>query len=272
MPISVKSLSEWEEEKIDGMLSVLIPAYNEAEVIELTVRSLYEELVSAKILHEILVIYDVSTDETESVLRKLQSEIPTLRCEKNRPPKGFGFAIRYGLTIFRGDAVCLFMADCSDSPKDLVSFYQKMQEGYDCIFGSRFIKKGYTYDYPFLKLLLNRAGNLFIRILFWNKYNDTTSSFKLYRRYVISRLQPFLSSHFNLTVELPLKAIVRGYKYAVLPNSWHNRKKGTSKFIIREIASRYLFTILSCFIEKIFSCGDCKNIDSQKHEKVVWHR
>jgi dolichol-phosphate mannosyltransferase len=105
------------------------------------------------------------------------------------------------------------------------------------------------------------------------KYNDTTNAFKLYRRHVIAGIQPILSSHFNLTVELPLKAIVRGYTYAVLPNSWHNRKKGVSKFKIKEMGSRYLFIIFYCFIEKLFSRGDYKSLVEQSGDKIqVWHR
>jgi len=271
MPIAVKSLAEWEADKISGMLSVIIPAHNEEKVIESTIRSLYRELSS--ISHEIVVVNDCSTDRTEEILHLLTQEIPTLRYANNVSPHGFGFAIRYGLAIFRGDAVCIFMADSSDSPADLVRFYKKMQEGYDCVFGSRFIKGGAIFNYPFLKLVLNRLGNLFIRTLFWMRYNDTTNAFKLYRRHVISGIQPILSSHFNLTVELPLKAIVRGYKYAILPNSWHNRKEGSSKFKIKEIGSRYLFIIFYCFIEKTLSRGDYISLPEQNREKIqVWHR
>ncbi len=273
MPLEVKSLAEWEKDQIPGMLSILIPAYNEEEVIEPTVRGLYQALSLAQISHEILVVNDCSKDGTEGILCSLQREIPTLRYVNNVPPHGFGFAIRYGLSVFRGEAVCIFMADSSDSPEDVVRFYRTMEAGYDCVFGSRFIKGGKTFDYPLFKLLLNRMGNFFIRTLFWMKYNDTTNAFKLYRRNVISGIQPFLSSHFNLTVELPLKAIVRGYKYAVLPNSWHNRKKGVSKFKIKEMGSRYLFIILYCFIEKVLSRGDYKNLAEQNEQKIqVWHR
>jgi dolichol-phosphate mannosyltransferase len=106
------------------------------------------------------------------------------------------------------------------------------------------------------KLILNRAGNTFIRILFGLRYDDITNAFKLYRREVIDGLKPLLSHHFNLTVELPLKAIVRGYTYAVVPNTWINRNTGVSKLKIKEMGSRYLFIIFYCFIEKWLSRGD----------------
>src|SRR5690606_24317358 len=82
------------------------------------------------------------------------------------------------------------------------------------------------------------------------------NAFKMYRADVIHGLKPFLSHHFNLTVELPLKAIVRGYTYAILPNSWHNRKAGESKLRIKEMGGRYLFIVIYCLIERWLSAGD----------------
>ena len=150
------------------------------------------------------------------------------------------------------------MADKSDSPEDLVNFFRKYGEGYDCVFGSRFMKGGGTINYPRFKLLLNRLTNLIIKILFGIRYNDVTNAFKLYSRETIQGLKPFLSHHFNLTVELPLKAIVRGYSYTVVPNYWTNRKEGESKLKIKEMGSRYFFIILYCLLEKWLSRGDYK--------------
>jgi len=203
----------------------------------------------------------------------MQAEHPTLRYVNNPPPNGFGFAVRSGLAGFRGGAVAVVMADGSDSPQDLIAFYRKLQEGYDCVFGSRFSPGGRVYDYPWPKLMLNRLGNFFIRILFLLSYNDITNAFKMYRRHVIAGLQPLLAYHFNLTVELPLKAIVRGYSYAVVPNSWRNRKEGISKFKIREMGSRYLFIIFYCLIEKWLSRNDYRmSQDMNKDRLQVWHR
>lgn len=132
--------------------------------------------------------------------------------------------MRRGLAEFQGDAVAIMMADNSDDPHDLVPGYRKLLEGYDCVFGSRFIEGGKTVDYPLHKLVLDRLANWFIRMIFRLRYSDVTNAFKIYRREVIQGLQPLLSHHFNLTVELPLKAITRGYSYAVIPMRWYNRK------------------------------------------------
>ncbi|MBI3535434.1 MAG: glycosyltransferase family 2 protein [Deltaproteobacteria bacterium] len=229
-----------------------------------TVRQLYRALLFAKIRHEILVVNDNSSDLTEEKLNELTKEIKTLKIIFNPSPNGFGSAVRKGFEYFCGDMVVVYMADASDSPTDLVRYYRAMVENNaDCVFGTRFAKESKVVDYPFWKFIINRLANLFIQILFRLKYNDTTNAFKMYRRHTIEGLKPFLSRHFNLTVELPLKAIIRGYHYIVLPNDWANRKTGISKLQIKEMGSRCLFIVLYCFLEKWLSKGDYKKISDK---------
>jgi len=245
-------------------LSVVIPANNEAGQIESTLRNLHDQLNTAGIEHEIVVINDHSTDRTESILQRISREIGSIRYLNNPYTPGFGLAVRAGLEGFTGDAVAIYMADASDRPEDLIGFFNRMiRDDVDCVFGSRFIDGGRLVDYPGLKLFLNRLANTFIRIVFGLRYDDVTNAFKLYRRHVIEGLQPLLSHHFNLTVELPLKAIVRGYSYSVVPNHWINRKSGESKLKIKEMGSRYLFIVLYCFIEKWLSRGDYRHIPTR---------
>ena len=241
-------------------LSIVIPAYNESESIVETLEKFYEELQREGIDHEILVVNDNSKDDTLAVLERMSLQIPTLRAITNAPPNnGFGYAVRKGLENFSGDCVAVVMADLSDDPKDAVKYYRTMMEGnYDCVFGSRFIKGGKVYDYPRHKLILNRIANTIVRFTFGIRYNDCTNAFKLYKKETIDGLKPFMSPHFNLTLELPLKAIVRGYTYTVVPNSWTNRKFGVSKLKIREMGSRYFFIMMYCLIEKFFARGDFK--------------
>jgi dolichol-phosphate mannosyltransferase len=240
-------------------LSIVIPAYNEEESLRETLPQLYQTLKDANISHEILVTNDNSKDNTLGVLEHLKETIPTLRYETNRGPNGFGYAIRYGLERFEGDCVAIMMADLSDSPSDLVRFYQTMvDKNVDCVFGSRFIKGGQVIDYPKHKLFLNRLVNIATKIIFRIPYNDFTNAFKLYKKETIDGLHPILSPHFNLTLELSLKAIIRGYTFEVLPNSWTNRKYGVSNLKIKEMGSRYFFIFLYCLIEKYFARGDFK--------------
>jgi dolichol-phosphate mannosyltransferase len=240
-------------------LSIVIPAYNEEGSIAETVDKIEEALNQVRIDHEILVVNDNSKDNTLLVLEELSKKYPSLRYETNAGPNGFGYAVRYGLERFSGDCVAIMMGDLSDSPYDLIKFYTTMIEGnYDCVFGSRFIKGGKLIDYPFLKKIVNRVANSIIRLVMWISYNDTTNAFKLYKRHTIEGIKPFLSPHFNLTIELPLKAIIRGYSYSVVANSWTNRKHGVSKLKMREMGSRYFFILVYCFVEKYFSRGDFK--------------
>lgn len=240
-------------------LSVVIPAYNEEESIAHTLRSLHQTLAKYGIDHEICVTNDNSKDGTLKVLDELSMEIPQLVYYTNLGPNGFGYAVRYGLERFTGDCVAVFMADMSDDPEDLVKFYNKMVEGdYDCVFGSRWEPGGKVIDYPRVKKLVNRVANFIVKLLMGIRYNDTTNAFKLYKRETIEGVKPFLAPHFNLTIELPLKAMVRGYNYAVVPNSWTNRKYGESKLKIKEMGSRYFFILMYCLIEKYFSRGDFK--------------
>ena len=238
-------------------LSIVLPAYNEEGSIEETLRTLYAKLQEEEIDHEIVVVNDNSKDNTLKLLKDIQEIIPTLVVYTNHGPNGFGYAIRFGLERFQGDCVAIMMSDLSDDPDDLVSFYRLMvAEDLDCVFGSRFIKGGKIIDYPFLKLLINRIANKIIQVFIRIKYDDATNAFKLYKKETIKGISPLMAPHFNLTIELSLKSIVRGYSYKVLPNSWRNRKSGESKLKIKEMGSRYLFILLYCFIEKYFSRGD----------------
>jgi dolichol-phosphate mannosyltransferase len=237
-------------------LSVVIPAHNEEGSIAATVTSIVSALEGEGIPYEVLVVDDASSDGTEAAVDRLSSAREQIRYFRSHYPRGFGFTVRAGLDRFAGDAVAIVMADGSDDPADLVRYYRLLEEGYDCAFGSRFMRGSVVHDYPRLKLLLNRIANFGVRVLFRHGYNDTTNAFKAYRREVIENCKPLLSNHFNLTVELPLKAIVRGHSFGVVPISWRNRTSGTSKLKIQEMGSRYAFIVLYAFLERHLSRGD----------------
>ena len=237
-------------------LSVVIPAQNEEGSIAQTVDGIVAVLEREGIDYEVLVVDDGSSDSTAAVVAAISARNPRVRCRPSHYEKGFGMAIRAGLDLFEGDAVVIAMADASDDPEDVARYHRLLEDGWDCAFGSRFIPGAEIHDYPRLKLTINRLANWFIRVLFRHRYNDTTNAFKAYRREVIDAIQPLLSHHFNLTVELPLKAIVRGFDFKVVPISWTNRKAGVSKLALSEMGSRYLFIVLYVFLERHLSRGD----------------
>jgi dolichol-phosphate mannosyltransferase len=246
------------------VLSVVIPAHNEADSIAPVLRTLCASLEDGAIPYEIVVVNDHSADETEAAVASVSRDYPAVRCIENLNTGGFGFAVRAGLDAFRGDVVAIVMADGSDPPEDVVRCYREIARGYDCVFGSRFMRESRVVDYPRFKLGINRLANLFIRLLFRIPLNDTTNAFKLYRREVMDGLRPILSNHFNLTVELPLKAIVRGYSFSVIPIGWRNRTVGVSKLKLKEMGSRYLFIVLYVWLEKHLAKGDYRRSRPEK--------
>jgi dolichol-phosphate mannosyltransferase len=238
------------------LLSVVIPARDEVRCVGSTVEHLHLELRMNQVPHEIIVVDDGSTDGTWELLTGLNERIAELRAVRKQEPHGFGRAIVRGFEHASGDAIVVMMADESDDCRDVVAYWKLLSEGWDAVFGSRFLKGGGVIDYPWFKLQINRMANLFIRILFGLKYNDVTNAFKGYRRTALDGCKPFLSPHFNLTVELPLKIIVRDYSWTTMPITWRNRKAGESNLRIKEMGSRYLFICLYLWLEKYFSGGD----------------
>jgi dolichol-phosphate mannosyltransferase len=237
-------------------LSIIIPARDEAGCIESTIKHLHLELNLNQVPHEIVVVDDGSTDETWKILNLSRESCTALSPLKHTGPHGFGRAIIHGIDHAQGDCIVIMMADESDDCRDVVRYWNLLNEGYDAVFGSRFMKGGGVIDYPWLKLKINRLANTFIRFLFGIKLNDTTNAFKAYRKTTLDGCRPFLSPHFNLTVELPLKTIVRGYSWTVIPITWRNRRTGVAKLKIKEMGSRYFFIVAYIWLEKYFSRGD----------------
>ena len=244
------------------LLSVVIPARDEEGCIASTVEHLHVELRLQNVPHEIVVVDDGSTDATWTMLESLKARIPSLRPVQNPPPHGFGRAVARGFDHMNGDAVVVMMADESDDCRDVVRYWKKLNEGYDCVFGSRFMRGGGVIDYPKIKLLLNRLANYFVKVLFRISFNDTTNAFKAYRKEVIDGCRPLIAPHFNFTIEIPLKAIVRGYSWTTIPITWRNRRTGTPKLKIKEMGSRYLFICLYVWLEKYFSRGDYRRLQN----------
>jgi dolichol-phosphate mannosyltransferase len=242
-------------------LSVIIPAHNEEGAIGDTVAAIADTLEAERIQYEVVVVDDASTDSTAQIVARLAEAHSAVRYVRSPYRNGFGLAVRAGLEAFTGDTVAVMMADGSDHPGDLVSYHRLLEAGYDCAFGSRFMRGADVKDYPRLKLVINRVVNLGIRLLFGHGYNDTTNAFKAYRREVIENVHPLLSHHFNLTVEIPLKAIVRGHSYAIAPIRWRGRTTGESKLRLQEMGSRYLFIVLIVFLEHHLSRGDYRRSD-----------
>ena len=237
------------------LLSVVIPARDEESCIASTVEHLHLELRLHNVPHEIVVVDDGSSDRTWHILEQLKLRLPNLAPTQNTGLHGFGRAIVWGLDRAHGDAVVIMMADESDDVRDVVRYWHMLNEGYDCVFGSRFVSGGGVVDYPRLKLFLNRIANKLLQLFFRLEHNDITNAFKAYRKTTIDGCRPLVAPDFNLTVELPLKAVVRGYTWKRLPITWRNRRTGRAKLKIKEMGSGYLLTCLHIWLEKYLGRG-----------------
>lgn len=237
-------------------LSVIIPAFNEETNLKITLVEVQKALRDASIPYEIIVVNDNSSDGTEDVIKGCMKLDANVKLVGRTPPGGFGRAIRSGLEYVQGDAVAFFMADQSDDPHDLIKCYNKIEEGYDCVFGTRFGKESKVSGYPKGKLLVNRAVNKAIQIMFWTRHNDLTNAFKMYRTDVMYECGPFKSSHFNITIEMSLAALIRGYSIARVPINWEGRTSGVSNLRLTEMGRRYLSVLLKVFFERMLIADD----------------
>ena len=230
------------------ILALIIPIYYE----EKNIPDLLEEVSKKiKIPIKLYFVYDLEEDPTLVVLKSLLKKYNlNFSLIKNNYGRGALNAIRTGIEIFEEEACVIVMGDCSDDPNDILEYIKYLDEGYDCVFGSRFMAGSKLNNYPFVKLIFNRLANNLIRVLFFIKYNDITNAFKAYNKKVLDKCGPIISQHFNINAELSLKSIIRGFRYKVIPISWTNRKEGISKFKIKEMRNRYFFTILYVLLEK----------------------
>ncbi|OYP28993.1 cell wall biosynthesis glycosyltransferase [Rhodopirellula sp. MGV] len=238
-------------------LSIVIPAYNEQENIGPCLDDLMSTLVDQfGIRTEVIVVNDNSRDETESVVLERKSRWPSIRLIRRQPPGGFGRAIRTGLQYARGEVIVIYMGDRSDHPIDVKRYYDTIREGYDCVFGSRFVPGAEVKRYPRIKLVVNRIVNKMVQWMFWTQMNDLTNAFKAYRSEVVDRCGPYRACHFNITLEMSLSALISGYRIKEIPIRWEGRTWGSTNLRMREMGRRYLCTLLMLFFQRVLMSDD----------------
>lgn len=242
--------------KNDLKLSIIIPAYNEEMNIVPTLEKLLKTLRSEKIPFEIIVVNDNCRDNTPNLVDKIKEQEHEIKLVDRTPPRGFGRAIRSGLDQADGDIIIPVMADLSDDSHDVVRYYRKIEEGFDCVFGSRFSKSSIVTSYPKTKLIVNRIVNRLLQLLFFTQHNDLTNAFKAYRSNVIKAIMPLQACHFNITIEMSLSALIRKYRIASIPINWNGRTWGSSNLKLRVMGRRYLATLLKIWFERLLIMDD----------------
>jgi len=138
----------------------------------------------------------------------------------------------------------------------VVRYWKKLNEGYDRVFDSRFMRGGGVIDYPKTKSLLNPLANYFVKVIFRVSLNDMTNAFKAYRKEVIVGYRPLIAPQFNFTIQIPLKAIVRGYPWAAIPIPPAQPQDGNSHVENQGNGKSLSFYCFYVWLEKYFSRGD----------------
>ncbi len=233
-------------------ISIVVPAHNEEENLHNLVGKLIPVLEKHRETQnfELILVDDNSTDSTPIIIDELEKNNPRIIAVHRTDAPGFGNAIKTGFKNATGDVVIPLMADLSDDPYDVPELVKKIEEGYDIAYGSRFCKGGSTNGYPLPKMLANRAFNNTVRLLFGIRHRDITNAFKAYRKEVLDAIgiDNIEANGFDMTVEIPLKAHILGFRSAEVPVSWHGRERGEAKLKLSENGPRYGLRLLKMFV------------------------
>lgn len=218
-------------------LTVVIPARNECEVLEQTLSALVRHL--SNIEHEILVVNDHSEDSTCKIVEDFAKEHPRVRLVQNEDEGGFTNTLKCGFAQARGDAIVSFMADLCDDPATIPVMLAKFDEGYDVICASRYMSGGEKLGGRAIQSFFSRFVGLTIRVLAKIPTHDISNAFKMYRREVIQNMN-IEEAGFASSMEIAVKAFVKGYRITEVPTRWRGRTKGKSKFRVLKVYKDYL--------------------------------
>lgn len=217
-------------------LSIVMPVYNEGEIIPETVKRVHESVSTP---FELLIVYDMDEDTTVSAVKKIQNKYKSAKLVKNIYGRGALNAIKTGFTKANGEAICVMMADLTDDPKTLNVMMDKFDAGYDVVSGSRYMPGGKQIGGPFLKQLMSRTAGVSLHLLTGIPTWDPTNSFRLYSRKFLKKTKIESDGGFELGIELTVKAYFGGYKVTEVPTTWDYLSK-ESRFLLKKWLPKYL--------------------------------
>ncbi len=204
-------------------VSIVIPVYNEEGNLEVIISKMVEVLEEYEETYdyELVIVNDNSTDWTQEIIDNLASKNARIKPVHRHSNPGFGNAVKDGFRNASGDIIVTMAGNKTDDPHDIPRLVRKIEEGYDVVYGSRFIEGGAVEGYPQARMFANRTFNNCVRLFFGMQHKDITNFFKAYRKEVIDDIGDDLeASGFDITVELPLKAHIMGFTGAEVPVTW----------------------------------------------------
>lgn len=231
-------------------LTVVIPVHNEEEVIGDTLEKLESELT---IPHEVVVVNDHSTDRTADVVKEAIARWPAIRIIDNLLPPGFTNALKSGFGNVREGAIATVMGDLCDDPKTIEKMYEKIQEGYDVVCGSRYMKGGGKQGGRLLQNIFSKFVGLSLNKLTGIPTRDVSNAFKMYRREVVADMN-IEEAGFASSLEITVKAYVKNYRITEVPTVWRGRTKGQSSFRVFRVAKNYIRWYLWALLLRNWKC------------------
>jgi dolichol-phosphate mannosyltransferase len=217
-------------------LTAVIPVHNEEEVIGDTLARLESELT---IPHEVVVVNDHSTDRTVGVVKDAMAKWSNIRLVDNEFPPGFTNALKTGFSSVDEGAIVTVMGDLCDDIGTIEKMYGKIQEGYDVVCGSRYMKGGRKIGGRFLQGVFSKFVGLSLHWLTGIPTHDVSNAFKMYRHEVVTNMN-IEEAGFASSLEITVKAYVKSFRITEVPTAWHGRTKGQSDFRILRVSKNYL--------------------------------
>jgi dolichol-phosphate mannosyltransferase len=224
--------------------SVVVPCHNES----MNIPALVERLLRlyGTYIHEIIIVNDNSTDSTADVTLQLAKKEPRIKLVDRKPPNGVGRALRDGYAAATGKYILTMDADFVHILPEFRDLFDVVAAGHDGAIGSRFSYDSVLINYPFLKILCNRAFHFLVKLVLLPNVRDVSNNLKLYRADILKNLD-IEEPGFAANIETGLKPLLMGYDIKEVPISWINRTvgMGSSSFRIVRVAPDYFTALLS---------------------------
>ena len=220
-------------------LQIAIPVYNEAGNIAHTLEQL-EAMVTVP--HRILIVYDFDEDDTIPVVKEFirEQKAENIFLVKNNYGRGVLNAIRTGFDSIKDGVILVVMADSSDDMSIVDAMFEKINQGYDIVCGSRYMRGGNQIGGPKFKKFLSRTAGISLHLITGIPTRDATNSFKMYRKSILDTIKIESHGGFEIGMEIAIKAFLKGYKIAEIASIWRDRAAGKSRFKFRKWLPGYI--------------------------------